>query len=131
MTRILLISTLFLLLLSCNNDDDAGNDTCISYQKALITEVNAPATGTVNQPVNFEVTFQVNNGCGDFDKFIETANENVKIIEVNSKYEGCFCTEALAMITENYSFTPTRTGVYTLNFKSSETEFLIVEVEIN
>jgi len=131
MTRILLISTLFLLLVSCNDDDDStGNDSCISYERALITEVDAPTTGTVNQPVNFEVTFQINDGCGAFDEFIETADGNLKIIEVNAKYEGCFCTQAIEMITKSYSFTPTSAGVYTIKFKSSETEFLIVDVEI-
>ena len=129
MNRILFIASLFLLL-SCNNDDDSSDDNCITFQRAFISEVNAPTTGTLNQPIDIEVIFQVNDGCGGFNKIIETDNGNSKIIEVDAKYEGCFCTLAIETITHDYTFTPTNTGVYLLEFKSPNAEFITVEIEI-
>jgi len=131
MTRILLISSLFLLLISCNNDDDTSNDNCITFQRAFITEVNAPMTGVLNQPIDIEVIFQVNDGCGGFNKFIETAFGIIKIIEVDAKYEGCFCTLAIETIIENYTFTPTSTGIYPFHFKSPNGEIIAVFIEVN
>ena len=131
MDRILFISSLFIFLLSCNNDDDSSNDNCISFQRAFITEVNAPTTGLLNHPIDIEVIFQVNDGCGGFNKFLETDNGNLKIIEVDAKYEGCFCTQAIETIIENYTFTPTSTGLYTLKFKSPNAEFITVVVTVN
>ena len=131
MTRFLFISTFFLLLLSCNDDDETGIDNCISYQRAFITEVNAPTEGLLNQPIDIEVIFQVNDGCGGFNNFIETDNGNSKTIEVDAKYEGCFCTQAIETIIENFTFTPTSTGLYTLKFKSPNAEFITIVVNVN
>lgn len=38
---------------------------------AYITSVNSLSNGFVNQNITIEVSFGVNNGCGNFGKFIE------------------------------------------------------------
>ncbi|WP_338356891.1 hypothetical protein [Yeosuana marina] len=128
---ILLISIMiFGLLASCNDDDK--EDECISNKTEYVTSVNSPTTGVVNETINIEVDFQVHNGCGQFGKFIETQNNNnVKNIEIEAKYEGCICTDNLPIRTVIYKFIPNNTGNYKLNFKSSPTEFITVNITIN
>lgn len=121
---------LLLSLISCDNDDDNNNE-CIENHIAYVTTVNSPNSGTVNETINIEVKFGVGNGCGGFGKFIETENGNTRIIEVEAKYVGCICTQNAPTITTNYEFIANNTGNYELNFKSSPTEYITVNLIIN
>ena len=127
---ILLISIMiFGLLVNCNDDDK--EDECITSKTEYVTSVNSPTTGMVNQTINIEVKFGVSNGCGGFGKFIETENGNTRIIEVEAKYVGCICTQDAPIRTINYEFMTNNAGDYKLNFKSSPTEFITVNLTIN
>lgn len=117
-------------IISCNNDD-YENNTCISYETGYVTSVNAPTTGNVNETITIAVNFGVFNGCGRFEKFTETDNGNMKTIEVEAKYEGCICTQEAPIRTANYEFTARDAGEYKLNFKSSPTEFITINLTIN
>jgi len=119
------------LILSCNtnNDDQAGD--CISYGIGYVTAVDAPTNANVNEIINIKIKFQVFNGCGQFGKYVETQNGAVRTIEVEAKYEGCICTQDIPVRTINYVFKADRPGEYTLNFKSSETEFITANLIIN
>jgi len=125
---ILILIFLFLISISCSEKE---NDECIDNSIALITSVNAPSVGVVNEIINIEVDFQVNNGCGNFARFIESGNINVKTIEVEAEYIGCVCTHDLPIRHVNYKFTPTIVGNYQLIFKSSETNFIVINISIN
>ncbi|MDC9721210.1 MAG: hypothetical protein PSN34_00370 [Urechidicola sp.] len=125
---ILILSFLFLILISCSEKE---NEECIDNSIALITSVNAPSVGVVNEIINIEVKFQVRNGCGKFGRFIETGNINVKTIEVEAEYIGCFCTHDLPTRHVNYEFIPTSVGNYELIFKSSETNSIVINISIN
>ena len=120
---------IFGILISCNDDDK--EDECITSKTEYVTSVNSPTTGTVNQTINIDVKFGVSNGCGGFGKFIETENGNTRIIEIEAKYVGCICTQNAPILTVNYEFTPNNVGDYELNFKSSPTEFITVNLTIN
>ena len=127
---ILLISIMiFGLLVNCNDDDN--EDECITSKTEYVTSVNSPTTGMVNQAINIEVKYAVHNGCGGFGKFIETENGNTRIIEVEAKYVGCICTQNVPILTVNYEFITNNAGDYKLNFKSSPTEFITVNLTIN
>jgi hypothetical protein len=126
LTALLIISS---LIISC--ESDGQNKECIEYDIGYVTSVNSPTTGTVNETIKIEVNFRVTNGCGGFEKFIETQNGNIKTIEVEAKYEGCACTQALETRTVNYDFTASKSGDYELNFKSSPTEFITANITIN
>ena len=130
-TIIFLVTALiFELLISCSHDDPDEND-CISTNIEYVTSVNSPATGKINEIINIEVNFQVFNGCGEFGKFIKSQNGNTRTIEVEAKYSGCFCTQDLPIRMTNYKFTASNAGEYKLNFKSSPTEFITVNITIN
>lgn len=117
---------LLLLFVSCTEDPKE----CIGYKSAFVTDVNAPSTGKINETVEIEVDFMVTNGCGKFEKFIESGNEFFKTIEVQAKYEGCICPTVIKEIKVIYEFTPVKSGEYKLRFRSGETEFINVDLPI-
>jgi hypothetical protein len=117
-----------LAIISCSKEHD---NTCIENRIAYVTSINSPSTGSVNENINIEVSFGVNNGCGNFGKFIETQNGNTKTIEVEARYEGCVCTLDAPTRKTNYVFKTQTSGNYILKFKSSSTEFITVNLAIN
>lgn len=121
---------IFSLFSSCVNDDD-NVEECIAYVNPYVTSVNAPSTGMVNEIVSIEVNFDVINGCGSFNQFIETENGNTTTIEVEAKYEGCVCTAVVLELTTTYEFMTDTPGDYELKFKSGATEFITVNLTIN
>lgn len=125
-----LLLVLFIALLSCDDNDDQCNDR-IENTIAYVTSVNAPNSGPVNVPMSIEVQFGVINGCGRFEKFIEMENGNSRTIEVEAKYVGSVCTQNVPILTTNYEFTAFNTGNYELNFKSSPTEYITINILIN
>ncbi len=124
---LIILSILLSINISCSENDK--ND-CIENKLAYVTSVDSPSNGVINEIINIEVNFQVNNGCGEFGKFIETQNGNVKIIEVKARYEGCICTYNLPIRKVNYEFTTQNSGNYELRFKSNETDYIKVDLLI-
>lgn len=124
----LILSILLLAIISCSKEQE---NNCIENKIAYVSSINSPSTGTVKQNINMEVSFGVNNGCGNFGKFIETQNGNTTTIEVEARYEGCVCTLDAPTRKTNYVFKAQTTGNYILKFKSSATEFIIVNLTIN
>lgn len=124
----LLPSILLLLIISCEKEQE---NNCIENKIAYVTSIISPSTGTVNENINIEVSFGVNNGCGNFGKFIETQNGNTKTIEVEARYEGCVCTMDVPTRKTNYVFKSQNSGNYILKFKSSETEYITKNISIN
>lgn len=119
-------------LISCyNKDDDNENNTCVEFDIAYVTSVSAPNTANVDDTINIEVSFRVFNGCGQFERFIETETDNARAIEVEAKYEGCICTQDAPILTANYEFTPSEANDYELNFKSSPTEFISITLSVD
>lgn len=124
----LILTLLLFVIFSCSKEPE---NSCIENRIAYVTSTNSPSTGNVNENINIEVSFGVNNGCGNFGKFIETQNGNIKTIEVEAKYEGCICTMDAPTRKTNYIFKTQNSGNYILKFKSSSTEFITVNLTIN
>lgn len=114
--------------ISCNNDD---SNECAKSRTTYVTSVNAPDKGNTREPILIEVNFGVINGCGQFGKFIESANGNIRTIEVEAEYVGCMCTQNAPIRTTQYEFAPPHSGSHTLRFKSGDTDFIEVSLEIN
>lgn len=118
---------LLAVLVSCLDDD---SEECIEYRPENVTEVNSPSTGKINESIEIEVKFAVYNGCGKFEKFIESGSEQSKTIEVQAKYEGCICTDNIPIITAIFEFTPSTIGEYELKFKSGETDYITANIAV-
>ena len=125
----LLITTVFFL--NCSALKDNQERKCESTAVALVTEVNGLSETEVNKPVVLKVSFPVRNGCGNFNKFIETKKGKTSTIEVEAIYKGCYCTMNIPTIIANYTFTPSEVGTYTLRFKSAEDAFVEKVITVN
>lgn len=123
------ILIIFGLFNSCNDDD--GEDKCISTGIGYVTSVNSPTSGMVNETIDIDLDFIVIDGCGEFGEFIENQENNVLNITIEAKYEGCICTQDIPARKINYQFFPESAGDYELNFRSSPTEFITVNLSIN
>lgn len=124
----LILSLLLIVIFSCSKEQD---NNCVENRIAYVTSLNSPSIGTVNENINIEVSFGVNNGCGNFGKFIEIQSGNTKTIEVEARYEGCVCTMDAPTRKTNYVFKTQNSGNYVLKFKSSSTEFITTNLTIN
>ena len=124
---IIILSVLLSISISCSKND---KNECVSNRLGYVTSVNSPSNGIINEIINIEVNFGVNNSCGGFGEFIETQNGNVRTIEVMARYEGCFCAQYAPLITVNYEFITQNSGNYELRFKSNETDFITVNLSI-
>ncbi|WP_298145853.1 hypothetical protein [Flavobacterium sp.] len=107
---------------SCT-DDSTDGDTCIDYQLEGVQEVVDVPT-LVEGTFAFEVSFQVDNGCGQFYAFDEQTQGNSRTIRVSAKYEGCICTQDMPILSRTYQFAPTLAGTYTLNFVKPDGTFI-------
>jgi hypothetical protein len=125
----LIFSAVLLVFFSCSKEE--LENKCIENRIAYVTSTNSPLTGAKNENINIEVSFGVNNGCGNFGKFIETGSGNTKIIEVEARYEGCICTMDAPTRKTNYVFKTQNSGNYIFKFKSSSTEYITVNLTIN
>lgn len=121
---ILFVST---SLLSCSDDEESE---IIITRNEFATEVTGPETGTLNQEITFNVTFNVQNSCGNFYKFAETISGNTKTIQVQSIYNNSDCGNTIVSKTQPYKFMLNTAGTYTFKFKSSESAYITKTVVI-
>jgi hypothetical protein len=122
---VLFIATAFT---SCSDDD---NTPSAVTKTSLVSKVEGAVTGDINVEVPLTVTFSVDNNCGSYNKFIETAAANTKTIEVESKYEGTDCGTTPTSKTAVYKFKSTTVGTYNLKFKKTATEFVTHTIVID
>ena len=122
---VLFIATAFT---SCSDDDNTPNAVT---KTSLVSKVEGAVTGDINVEVPLTVTFSVDNNCGSYNKFIETAAANTKTIEVESKYEGTDCGTTPISKTAVYKFKSTTVGTYNLKFKKTATEFVTHTIVID
>ena len=106
------------------------DDTCISYEHAPVISALVPAIGNLNQTIPIDITFSIYNGCGGFGNITETDLGNTKTLTVNAKYEGCVCTQVMGEVQTTYNFTPTTTGIHTLQFLQPNGEYLTYSITI-
>ncbi|SFD55834.1 hypothetical protein SAMN05518672_102417 [Chitinophaga sp. CF118] len=100
------------------------DQNCTKYADAYVTDVQNSTANTAS------VSFQVNSGCGQFNKFVEQAKGNIRIIKVQAVYKGCMCTMDMPIRTETYTFKEKAAGTYYLKFLSAENEYVIDTVII-
>jgi hypothetical protein len=107
---------------ACSLDD--GKESC-DYSQTMATKViggtNTPTT-VVNQPLQISVTFEVNNGCGIFNHFIESTGYPKNIV-AQVDYTGCNCADTTTNeMTKQYTFTAATAGDYVLNFLTADAD---------
>jgi hypothetical protein len=115
------------VMAGCSNKTSAPAQDCVKYAKVNVSEIekaSASADGTTT------VYFQVNNGCGQFNKFIEKKSGNTRTITVEAVYKGCMCTMDIPTRKTAYKFAEKTPGTYYLQFVSGEHTFVTDTVVI-
>lgn len=124
---VLFLSTAFV---SCSNDDNDSPEEPTT-KTAFVTEIKGAATGKVNEELSYDVTFIVDNACGEFSKISETTIGSVKGFEVLAKYPVGVCTQQVPDPKKTvYKFKSATKGTFEIKFKKSATEFLTQKVVI-
>ncbi len=127
---VLVVLFLSIAFVSCNNDDDETTPASTT-KTALVTEIKGPATGKVNDELSYDVTYVVDNACGEFDKISEVTIGEVKGLQVIAKYPSGVCTQQVPDPKKTvYKFKSSVKGTFEIKFKKSETEFLTQKVVI-
>ena len=127
---VLVVLFLATALVSCSNDDDKVVDNGTT-KVALVTEVKGPATGKVNEELSYDVTFVLDNACGEFSKISEVTIGAVKGLQVEAKYPSQVCTQQVPEPKKTvYKFKSATKGAFEIKFKKSETEFITTKVVI-
>ncbi|CAA9197573.1 hypothetical protein [Flavobacterium collinsii] len=125
---VLFLSTVFI---SCSNDNDAPSIPESITKVALVTEVKGPATGKVNEELSYDVTFVVDNACGEFSKISEVTIGGVKGLQVEAKYPTGPCTMQVPDPKKTvFKYKSASKGTFEIKFKKSETEFITTKVVI-
>jgi len=129
---ILVVLFLSIVFVSCNNDDDEKPVDNPVLKAALVTGISGPATGKVNDELSYEVTYVVDNACGEFDKISEVKIGTVTGLQVIAKYPTGVCTQQVPDPKKTvYKFKATAKGTFDIKFKKSETEFITKSVVID
>ncbi|KQO22783.1 hypothetical protein ASF10_10495 [Flavobacterium sp. Leaf82] len=118
-------------LISCSNDDDKETPPDATTKVALVTEVKGPATGKVNEELSYDVTFIVDNACGEFSKISEATIGTEKGLQVEAKYPSGVCTQQVPDPKKTvYKFKSAAKGTFEIKFKKSDKEFITTKVVI-
>jgi hypothetical protein len=128
---VLVVLFLSIGIVSCSNDDDKPNTPEPTTKNSLVTEVKGPSTGKVNEELSYDVTFIVDNACGEFNKITDVTIGTVKGLQVQAKYPSEVCTQQVPDPKKTvYKFKSTTKGTFEIKFKKSETEFITTKVVI-
>ena len=123
-----LFVTICFLFNACSESQTPNE--CVSFVETGVEAVALiPTIDMIG--ATFKVVFGISNGCGRFNKFVETINGNTRTIKVIARYEGCICTQDASIKSANYVFTTSTTGTYTLKFQKTDGTFFTETVVIN
>jgi hypothetical protein len=130
---VLVVLFLATVLVSCSNDKDEDQPIAPEFiiKASLATEVKGPATGKVNEELSYDVTYIVDNACGEFSKISTVTIGTEKGLQVETKYSTGPCTMQVPEPKKTiYKFKATEKGTFEIKFKKSETEFVTQKVVI-
>lgn len=126
MTRFFCIAAACLGLTGCLNKD---TNTCSFTQVESAITATGPRTVAVNQTATFLVSYLPQSTCGTFQNFLEQATATANSYNVGARvsYSSCNCPATTVITQATYTFKPTRTGTYYLNFIASTTTGFITD----
>lgn len=126
-----ILSLLLIISLSCSScmNDDVPADT-ISLLEGRITAVSGPETANINTEISLTLTFNVDNNCGRFNRFITAVDGNTKTVILEAVHDSQNCNYEIIQTT-TYKFKETKAGTYVLKFKKSETEYITKTIVVS
>lgn len=121
---ILFVSTLF----ACSSDE--GGEL-ILVKPQSITAVEGPTEGIPSQEITLNVSYEVDNACGNFERFTEVVNGNSKTINIEARYTGADCGTSVTTKVQPYKVKIIQAGTYIFKFRKSETQFITHTIVIS
>ena len=129
---VLAVFFLTVSLVSCNSDDNGKETPQTTSRAANVTAISGPATGKVNVEINYEISFIVDNACGQFDRIADISLGKDEGFQVEAKYPLTTCAnQTPTALHTTYTFLAPSKGTYNIKFKKSETEFITKTVVID
>jgi hypothetical protein len=118
MTRFLGIAAVALSLTSCL---EGAKNTCSATVLEPVQSVSGPRVIGVNQKATFLLTYLPQVTCNKLENIYEAAGSapNTYLVSPRVTYTDCNCPANTVLAQAAYSFTPTTTGTYYLNFAST------------
>lgn len=109
-----------LLLISCDKNELSHS----GFDNSVITKVEGPASGSVGQEIDLEITLQGYNGCAVAGQLQESIYGNTRVIKGKVIYEGEACHQALVSVVKSYMFKTSSAGTYELKFLKVDNTFI-------
>lgn len=128
---VLVVLFLVTAFVACSSDDDKPEETPVKNKIAFVTEIKGAATGKVNEELSYDVTYVLDNACGEFVKISDATIGTEKGLQVEVKYPTGVCTQEVPSPKKTvYKFKSAVKGTFEIKFKKSEKEFLTQKVVI-
>jgi len=117
--------------ISCSKNKTTPKSPTPSMAQWIITKVEGPTKGVVNDSIPIIVYWPYGNGCDVLDRFEETQQGDEIDIKAFGHTNYGFCTEMAGIKTKVFNFYASSPGKYKLKFLNpDETYFIhIVTVE--
>jgi hypothetical protein len=117
-----------IFLFSCRTENPSD---CLSYVPTPVSQVSMPDSAFVNQPININIHYNANNGCGNFNNFNVNTISDTIVISPIVKYEGCVCTMIFQNLQTTYLYSSSNLGYMYFKFPQSGSSFLMDSVYIH
>lgn len=124
---IYLLPMMTLVFFSCRTENETG---CTYFISEAVSQVSMPDSAFVNQPININIHYNANNGCGNFNNFNVSSTNDTIVISPVVKYEGCVCTMIFQNLQNTYVYTASNPGYVYFKFPSTNTHYLMDSIYI-
>ncbi len=106
----LLLVFSLMIYFGCSSDNEENN--CVYYNKSQVTDISCPDTINYGETIKLDITFLIENGCGEFYEYKLYKDESSYLYNINitSKYVGCVCPEIAKYETKTIDFFPPSPG---------------------
>ncbi|GAA6765234.1 hypothetical protein [Flavobacterium johnsoniae] len=129
---IAVVLMLVTFLSSCSSDNNTPDTSDVIFKSSFATDVNGPTTGKVNQELTYVISFEVENSCGEFQRFTDVEFKKEPGFQIEAKYPKAGCESSTPTIKRTtYKITPTLKGTYYLRIAKSDSEYIETKVVID
>lgn len=105
------------VIVACSSDNDEQVNLPTT-KTAFVTEITGPAAGKVNVELSYDVTYIVDNACGEFYKISNTTIGKEEGLQIEAKYPSEVCTQQVPEPKKTvYKFKSATKGTFEIKFK--------------
>ena len=117
--------------ISCSKNNIAPESNFPSTNQWMITNVDGPHSGNINDSIALTVYWPYGSGCDVLDGFQQTQQGYEVLIKAFGHTNYGFCTQAAGVKTKIFYFYTSSPGRYRLKFLNPDNSYLIYIITIN